>query len=237
MKESFYKKLQDDFAAFCSLQNEDSYDQLKYGATIISIKEARKKISMHSAPAEKEILIYCIDTLFELLDEGNKQKISDFADAACNIPEIYMNNRNLYSLRKKLKAFQRKYGENYFYFMDKVKPHFSTKAPRNKWDYFSAASDEDFRKLHPEWYKLLRFIGIAVLMLPQIVYMLYCFLINPAPEDWAIVLGYIGTFVIGIGLFNIVAAWMHQYLGHILTVVCLAGGAALTLISMQALYA
>ena len=49
-------------------------------------------------------------------------------------------------------------------------------------------------------------------------------------------LGYVGTFIVGIGLFNIVAAWIHQYLGHLLTAVCLLGGTALTLFSMYLLY-
>ena len=102
MKESFYKKLQDDFVMIRFMQNPDSFDQEKYDSTVLSIREARKKINMHSAPAEKNILLYCIDTLFEILNEGDKQKIFDFADAIHNIPEIYMQKRNLYSFRKEL---------------------------------------------------------------------------------------------------------------------------------------
>ena len=73
---------------------------------------------MHSAPSEKNILLYCIDTLFEILNEGDKQKNFDFADAIHNIPEIYMQKRNLYSFRKELKAFQKKYGKHYFAFIN-----------------------------------------------------------------------------------------------------------------------
>ena len=236
MKESFYKKLQDNFVMIRFMQYPDSFDQEKYDSTSLSIREARKKINMHSAPAEKNILLYCIDTLFEIMNEGDKQKIFDFADAIHNIPEIYMQKRNLYSFRKELKAFQKKYGKHYFAFINEVKPHFTKKAPKNKWEYFSATSDEDFKKLHPVGYKWLCGIGITALMLPQIIYTAYCLFINPAPNEWTLMLGYVGTFIIGIGLFNIVAAWIHQYLGHLLTAVCLLGGTALTLFSMYILY-
>ena len=236
MKASFYKKLQDDFVAIRFLQYPSEFDQEKYDAAILSIRDARKKITLHSAPAEKRILLYCIDTLLAILNEGDTQKIFDFADAIHNIPEIYMQKRNLYSFRRELKAFQKKYGKKYFPFIDEVKPHFTKKAPKNKWEYFSPASDEDFKRLHPIGYKVLCLIGITALMLPQIIYILYCLLINPAPNEWTLMLGYVGTFVIGIGLFNIVAAWIHQYLGHLLTAVCLLGGTALTLFSMYLLY-
>ena len=236
MKASFYKKLQDDFVMIRFMQYQDSFDQEKYDSTVLSIREARKKINMHSAPAEKNILLYCIDTLFEILNEGDKQKIFDFADAIHNIPEIYMQKRNLYSFRRELKAFQKKYGKHYFAFINGVKPHFTKKAPENKWEYFSAASDEDFKRLHPVGYKWLCGIGITALMLPQIIYLAYCLFINPAPNEWTLMLGYVGTFIVGIGLFNIVAAWIHQYLGHLLTAVCLLGGTALTLFSMYLLY-
>ena len=236
MKAYFYKKLQDDFVMIRHMQHPDCFDQERYDSTLLSIREARKKINMHSAPAERNILLYCIDTLFEILNEGDKQKIFDFADTIHNIPEIYMQKRNLYSFRKELKAFQKKYGKHYFAFINEVKPHFTKKAPKNKWEYFSAASDEDFKRLHPVGYKWLCGIGITALMLPQIIYLAYCLFINPAPDEWTLMLGYVGTFIVGIGLFNIVAGWIHQYLGHMLTAVCLLGGTALTLFSMYLLY-
>ena len=245
MKASFYRKLQEDFVMIRFLQYQDPFDEEKCESTILSIREARKKISMHSPPAEKKVLLYCIDTIFEILNEGDKQKIFDFADAIHNIPEIYMQKRNLYSFRQELKSFQKKYGKQYFPFIDTVKPYFSNKAPENKWEFFSAESDEDFKKLHPVGYKILAIIGIVALMIPIINYTAYVFFINPPMAvdvsitimDFIIaMLGFAGAFVVGVGLFNIVAAWIHQYLGHLLTAVCLLGGTALNLFSMYLLY-
>ena len=236
MKANFYKQLQEDFVMIRFLHCSNSFNQEKYDSAIASIKAARKKINANSPLNEKKILLYCIDTLFKIINEGNTQKIFDFADAIHNIPEIYIQKRNLYSFRKELTSFQKKYGKHYFTFINEAKPHFTKKAPNNKWEFFSPTSDEDFKKLHPIGYKFLCALGIFALMLPQIIYLAYIIAINPAPNEGWIMLGYVGTFVVGIGLFNIVAAWIHQYLGHLLTAMCLLGGTALTFLSLHLLY-
>lgn len=236
MQASFYEKLQNDFVMIRFLLDSTAFDQMQFDNTVLSIKKARRKINAHSKPQERKILLYCIDTLLAIKDEGDRQKIHDFADAIHNIPEIYLQKRNLYSFRKELKSFQKKYGKQYFPFLNEVKPHFTKKAPKNKWEFFSPASDVDFKILHPTGYKWLVAAGITALMLPQILYIAYCVFINPAPNEWTIILGLIGAFIVGIGLFNIVAAWIHQYMGHLLTIVCLLGGTALTALSLYLLY-
>ena len=234
MDHSFYEALQSSFAAirFCNQNN----DKERYEKAITNIKSAKKLICKQAKGQEKDILLYCIDTLFNIINEGNTKKLFDFADAIHNIPEIYMQKRNLYSFRSELKSFQKKYGKQYFPFINNVNPHFSKKAPKNKWEFFSPAADEDFKRLHPVGYKILCLIGITVLMIPQIIYIAYVAFINPAPNEWLIILGLVGAFIVGTGFFNIVAAWIHQYLGHLFTVICLIGGAALTFLSMYLLY-
>ena len=236
MKASFYQKLQDDLVMIRFMQFHEAAKREKYDTTVLSVREARRKIFMHSPPAEKKVLLYCIDTLFEIINEGDAQKTFDFADAIHNIPEIYMQKRNLYSFRKELKAFQKKYGKHYFPFINEIKPHFTRKAPKNKWEYFSPESDEDFKRLHPVGYYLLCVLGMFSVLLPMGIYHVYTSFINPAPNEWPIALGGLGTFIIGVGFFNIVAAWIHQYLGHLLTIVCWLGGAAITWLSLYLLY-
>ena len=242
MKASFYKRLQDDFVMIRFLQNflvmQNGYDKEKFDPVIASIQEARKKISMHSPRAEKEVLLYCIDTLLAIMKEGDEQKIHDFANAIHNIPEIYMQKRNLYSLRSELKGFQKKYGKHYFPFIDEMKPHFTKKAPENKWEYFHPSSDVDFKQLHPIGYHVIALTAIVAFMLPIVIYSIYVLVISPAPDpdDWSILLGAIGAFTTGTGFFNIIAAWWHQYLGHLLTIVCLSGGTALMALSLYLLY-
>ena len=59
----------------------------------------------------------------------------------------------------------------------------------------------------------------------------------PAPNSPWLMLGCLGSFVFGVGLFNIVAAWLHQYLGHTVTAVCLSLGALMVAASCLILYA
>ena len=189
--------------------------------------------------------MYCINTLLEIIDENNEKKIFDFADTIHNMPEICLGKCNIYSFAQEITEFQKMYGKGYFPTFKKIKPKFQRKAPKNKWDYFSAKSDESFKKLHPIGYVCLVCIGIIALLLPFIIYSIYIFLVHPPmPLDAAIppsvfiafILGLVGNFAVGIGLFNLVAAWIHQYLGHFLTLICIFGGGILTALSLVLLY-
>jgi len=246
LKYSFYKDLQHMFLEIRFMHMGGEIDKSRLETTVSNIKASRKKINANSRGQEKEILLYCIDTLFSILGEGNVQKIFDFADAIHNIPEIYMQERNLYSLRAELKAFRKKYGKEYFPFIDRVKPAFSKKAPKNSWEFFFPESDEDFKRLHPVGYWVLVIIGLAVLMLPYILFSVYTTIINPvaeldapmgAKETIAMILGFVGTFTFGVGLFNIVAAWIHQYLGHLLTLISFVAGSIITMVALMLIYA
>jgi hypothetical protein len=237
MNDAFYEKLKHDFIEIQRIYGDDSLNIKKecadgYFEVIESIRMARTQIESDTEKFEKKILLYCIDTLFDVLEEGNGQKIFDFADAIHNIPEICLRKRNLYSLRSELKTFQEKYGKEYFPFIDKVKPLFTKKAPKNKWDYFSVSADDDFKKLHPYYHKVIVFFDILALFLPQILYLAAVVLISPASLGGVILIGYLGSFIMGVGLFNIVSAWLHQYLGHFLTAMCLGIGAAMVLCSL-----
>ena len=123
MKALFYQKLQYDFIMIRYLMYNNSVDTDEYNKVILSISESRQKIYSHSTPSEKKVLLYCIDTLFDIINEGDREKIIDFTDAIHNIPEIYMQKRNLNSFRKEFKAFQKKYGKQYFPFTEKTKPY------------------------------------------------------------------------------------------------------------------
>ena len=120
----------------------------------------------------------------------------------------------------------------------KIRPKFNSKMPdRDTVDYFfTRESDAEFKKQHPKAYALLCFIGITVLFLPMLLLMLFCIFLYPAPNSGFLILASIGAFSIGIGFFNIVGAWIGQYLGHKVTAFCLLIGAALTAIALVIMY-
>ena len=118
-----------------------------------------------------------------------------------------------------------------------IKPVFNRKLPQNAASYFSRDSDIRFQLEHPKAYPLLEFFGGTALLLPMLSFIAITQFIWLAPNSPWLMLGCLGSLVFGIGLFNIVAAWLHQYLGHAVTVGCLSLGALMVAISCLILYA
>ena len=101
--------------------------------------------------------------------------------------------------------------------------------PKGSAAFFLMESDADFQRRHPVGYVFAVLLGIFALLLPEIVYLLL--LLPPqAPPSFGVFLGMAGGFIFGIGLFNFVAIILHQYLGHLVSILCfLIGGAMMAL--------
>ena len=110
-------------------------------------------------------------------------------------------------------------------------PKFNKNLPKNFLDFFMSDSDEAYKARHPVAYAVLVGIGIAALLLPMLVYTLLNTIVFNAPNSGWLFLGGVGSFIFGIGLFNIVAAWIGQYLGHAVTFGCCGLGAGLIAMS------
>ena len=83
---------------------------------IRKLTELRAVLESHP-DAKHEILIYCIDILFEIINEGDNTKIFEFADTVHNMPEICIENgRSFKTFCREIKAFRKKYGKHYFPF-------------------------------------------------------------------------------------------------------------------------
>lgn len=115
-------------------------------------------------------------------------------------------------------------------------PKFQKNCPKNGKSFFDPASDEDFKRQHPIGYGFLVGCGIGGLLLPQIILILVTCVFFPAPNSGFLILAMLGCFIIGIGIFNIVAAWIGQYLGHWVTFGCFLLGGLLVAISCVILY-
>ena len=115
-------------------------------------------------------------------------------------------------------------------------PKFQKKFPQKAIQFFSPASDDAFKKKHPIPYGALVACGIGVLVLPLIILLLVTVIWYPTPNSGFLLLAGAGCFIIGIGLFNIVAAWIGQYLGHWVTIGCFSLGCALVSISLVIMY-
>ena len=103
---AFHEKLKDSFIQIRHIASSSKMDSNKLVAVLGDIRFCRKQIEKKSPKKERQILLYCIDTLLCIVDEGNRQKLYDFADTVHNIPEIFMGKRNFYSFRKEFSAFR-----------------------------------------------------------------------------------------------------------------------------------
>ena len=98
--------------------------------------------------------------------------------------------------------------------------------PKGFKNYFNASSDEKFKAEHPVGYIFLVIIGIAALLLPSIMFCIFA-----GTESAWVILGFAGGFVFGIGLFNLIAIIIKQYLGHLVSIASFLIGGIMMLIS------
>ena len=114
MDVSIYKKLQDNFVMIRFLNSgiindTESLDNAKNNIMLI-----RTVLKKECGESSNSLLIYCIDTLFEVTQENNQEKTSDFADLIHNMPEIYLGKRNIKSFKREIRKFNKKYKTKYF---------------------------------------------------------------------------------------------------------------------------
>jgi hypothetical protein len=120
--------------------------------------------------------------------------------------------------------------------MPSVKPRFNKKLPAKWKGYFRFDLDKKFIKEHPKAYYFFVFLGICAIIGPIILWVYLTTLIGiklSSTDTREILLcsvGLIGSFSIATGLFNIIAAFLHQYLGHKVTIISIAGGLFIWLI-------
>ena len=105
--------------------------------------------------------------------------------------------------------------------------------PKGSAAYFSRESDEDFKRRHPVGYFFLVTLGIFALLLPVVLYSAYALSLNPDANGWTFLLGVIGGFIVGIGLFNFFAIIIKQYLGHLVSILSFLIGGIMMAVSMH----
>ena len=102
--------------------------------------------------------------------------------------------------------------------------------PKGASAYFLRTSDYEFQQKHPIGYFFLVLLGIAALLLPVVLYLI--FVIPYGNNSPWLMLGWVGGFIIGVGLFNLVAIIIRQYLGHIVSILSFIIGSILIWISL-----
>ena len=106
--------------------------------------------------------------------------------------------------------------------------------PKGSAAFFPMGSDADFKRAHPIGYGFLVALGITALLTPFLAYALYTGIALSAASGW-LILGWVGAFIIGIGLYNFVALIIKQYLGHWVSILCFLIGGILVAVSLHLL--
>ncbi len=111
---NIFERLQHVFIMIRFYHTNSNYNKDELDKEINDLKHIKEQLNKAPSYNDYSILIYCIDTLFSCLNEGNIEKIFDFADAVHNIPEVFMDKRSLKSFRLEVNIFRKKYGKGYF---------------------------------------------------------------------------------------------------------------------------
>ena len=77
-------------------------------------------------------------------------------------------------------------------------------------------------------------MSIFALLLPVCIYVIYSSFVHPDGNGW-LILGWVGAFIVGIGLFNFVAIIIKQYLGHWVSILSFLIGGILVAVSLYML--
>ena len=106
--------------------------------------------------------------------------------------------------------------------------------PKGALAYFNPSSDDEFKAEHPIGYFFLVLLGITALLMPVIIFMYYYIVyVVPVTDSPAwMILGWIGSFIIGIGLFNFVGIIIKQYLGHLVSIFSFLLGGIMVALSL-----
>ncbi len=96
------------------ISKEKKYENFLYYKSIFAPYYHQLKLSANED--HNYVLVYCIEALLDLMDEGDCTKINLFADAIHNMPEICLQIRPVHTFEYEITEFRNKYGKNYFPF-------------------------------------------------------------------------------------------------------------------------
>ena len=168
------KVIQDRIVKLYNIYSAEAYDKAAADDIIMQILYYKRKFVKYSKALPRissrskgkcnrdlqkcKFMAYCLDTLFEILEEGSHEKTRDFLHILIFAPNLVTDERDLGApakLAELTDSFRRTYGNKYF------ERYLGKKdMPKNKAGYFSSGSSMWFRKTHPVLFPVLLTLGI-----------------------------------------------------------------------------
>ena len=210
-----YLNLKENFFKIKHVLSSQPLNTNKLDAALGDLRFSRKQIEKHAKRRTRKILLYAIDTLFEIIKEGNREKIFDFIDLIHNMPEIALKKRTFRSFASEINAFNNKYEE--FCFSDINTIHVQI-------------SKETIQKsINKTGISVLLIGGITAFLLPFILSIIYIGKLNNERDFSGFgILAVLAALTVSVGLANIVFSLAFQYHGQKFSIITLSvGGSAL----------
>ena len=197
-------------------------------------KEGEKTL----APDADEMLLYTVTLIKDALLSKDYRLAGDLAELGARLCGVYtfpaISRKRFFE--KQIVPLREKHGDELFSELEErflkekntslvLKPSFSTRMRGAR--YYEEDSDAEMLEAHPVLYALFAVFGMLLFVGAIVLYALV--LDGNGALD---ILGYLGAAAVGTGLFSLSAAFMHQYMGHKLTLSLFAVGAIFVALSV-----
>ena len=182
----------------------------------------RKQCNIQLAANSKAFLLYCIDTMLELIRDqtATTKKIVDFSKISRQVAQVYQNKRYFHSLNREIKNFRFKWGKEYFKDYKQLYRKSVEKDP--------AFMTEEEKKQYAQKTRNLVPLGIIVILVPGLVALGISKILT---EECYIISCFFGMMLLQFGVLNLFAD-KQVATSHKTAASMIAGGGLMFLLSV-----
>ncbi len=186
------------------------------------------------------MLLHLCELIREALLDKNIRLAGDLSALGVRLLGVYtfpcMGRARFW--KKCMTPFREKHGEHFFAALEELflagentalclRPSFSHKEGR----YYEDDADEALSVAHPILHGFFLLLGVLLFLGSVVGFGFFAGAGLSLSSPW-LILGYLGAGAFGVGLYSLAMTFIHQYMGHTLTLFFSLGGALLILLSL-----
>lgn len=212
-----------------------SVDTREAADYVAAIRTQLQQLSAFSGQAP-ELLSLCLSHTMAALKDKNYRMAGDLSDAGIRLCGVYFFpflSREAFC-RDVLLPLEEKHEFHFFENEEAAKafrcdrdstchltPYFGRQ--KSESHYLDGDMDAEFQQAHPVLYRLFLYLGLVLFVGCFVLYYLLSHTIFHKSGS-LLLLGYVGTFGVGMGLFSLLMSFIRQYMGHVVTFLALGLG-------------
>lgn len=183
----------------------------------------RRKVERQGDAASKALFCYCIDTMDEVLREGDRIKLAAYLETVCTLLYSYGSGEKSERMRS-IRSFRRVYGQHWFAPVEQLKVKFYGYLPKHYKNYFVAGSAklmeriEGLKMSKPALFYTLAGLAAVGIAVPPLSMVLVLYVVSDkAPPDALLqvvigVLVMVGSVFVSIGWVS--STFVYRYAGR-----------------------